>query len=257
MKLKIDINCDLGESFGNFRVGHDSEIMPFITSANIACGFHAGDPLIMARTVKLAKENGVAIGAHPSFPDLMGFGRREMSLSKEEVKNIVTYQIGALEAFAKAIDKNLQHVKPHGALYNTAAKNEAYANAIIEALRAVNSKLVLFAPVNSKMAKTAVKAGLRVAYEAFADRAYNPDGSLVSRNIAGAVIGEARLVAERVVRMVKEKKITTINGQTVKFDEVHTICVHGDMLNAVELADSVKKALLAADVEVTQVGTFI
>lgn len=257
MKQKIDINCDLGESFGNFKIGHDAEIMPFITSANIACGFHAGDPVVIARTVKLAKENRVEIGAHPGFPDLLGFGRRNMSLSQEEVENIIIYQIGALAAFAKAADKNLQHVKPHGALYNTAAKNEAYANAIIEALRTVNSKLMLFALANSKMAKMAAEAGLRVAHEIFVDRAYNPDGSLVSRNIAGAVIEETKLVAERAVRIVKEKRVTAIDGQTVKFDEVHTICVHGDTSNAVELAKSVKKALLAADVEVTPVGTFV
>ena len=131
MVAEIDINCDLGESFGNFKVGHDTEIMPFITSANIACGFHAGDPVVMAKTVRLAKENGVAIGAHPSFPDLMGFGRREMSLSGEEVRNIVVYQVGALEAFAKSVKAGLQHVKPHGALYNAAAKNASYSEAII------------------------------------------------------------------------------------------------------------------------------
>lgn len=257
MKPKIDINCDLGESFGSFKIGHDAEIMPFITSANIACGFHAGDPNVMARAVKLAKESGVAVGAHPGFPDLMGFGRHDMGLSKEEVKNLIIYQVGALEAFAKAADMELQHVKPHGALYNAALKNEAYAEAIIEAVRTVNSKLVLFVLANSKMAKMAVEVGLHVACEVFADRAYNPDGSLVPRNVAGAVIEDAKLVAEGAVRMVKEKKATAINGQTVMFDEVHTICVHGDTLNAVKLAKSVKKALLAADVEVTPVGTFI
>ena len=257
MKPKIDINCDLGESFGSFKIGYDAEIMPFITSANIACGLHAGDPVVMARTVKLAKENRVAIGAHPGFPDLMGFGRRYMSLSNEEVRNIVIYQVGALEAFAKAVGMDLQHVKPHGALYNAAAKNEAYANAIIEAVRAVNPKLVLFALANSKMAKMAVKAGLRVASEAFVDRAFNADGSLVSRNVVGAVIEDAKIVAERAVRMIKTGRVTAINGQTVKFDEIHTICVHGDTLNAVELAKAVKKALLAADVEVAPVGTFV
>jgi UPF0271 protein len=179
MKQKIDINCDLGESFGNFKIGNDTEIMPSITSANIACGFHAGDPVVMAQTVKLAKRNNVAIGAHPGFPDLIGFGRRHMSLSNQEVKNIVIYQIGALEAFAKTVDTKLQHVKPHGALYNAVSKNEAYAEAIIEAVGAANPKLVLFALANSKMAKAAARAGLRVAHEIFADRAYNSDGSLV------------------------------------------------------------------------------
>ncbi len=257
MNFKIDINCDLGESFGNFKVGHDAEIMPFITSANIACGFHAGDPAVMARTIKLAKENRVAIGAHPGLPDLAGFGRRDMSLSKEEVRNICIYQVGALEAFAKAADTDLQHVKPHGALYNAAAKNEAYANAIIEAVRVVNLKLVLFTLANSKMAKMAAEAGLHVASEVFVDRAYNPDGSLVSRNVEGAVIENAKFAAERAVMMVKKKRITAIDGQTVEFNEVQTICVHGDTLNAVKLAKAVKKALLAANVEVAPVGTFI
>jgi UPF0271 protein len=257
MKLKIDINCDLGEKFGVFKVGHDAKIMPFITSANIACGFHAGDPTVMARTIKLAKDNKVAIGAHPGFPDLAGFGRRDMGLSKEEVRNICIYQVGALEALTKAADTDLQHVKPHGALYNAAAKNKAYASAIIEAVRAVNSTLVVFALANSKMAKMAVEAGLRVASEVFVDRAYNPDGSLVSRDIKGAVIEDVKFAAERAAMIVKEKRVTAIDGQTVKFDEVQTICVHGDTLNAVELAKAVKKALLAANVEVAPVGTFI
>lgn len=257
MKPKIDINCDLGESFGNFKIGHDAEIMPFITSVNIACGFHAGDPVVMARTVKMAKENGVAVGAHPSFPDLMGFGRRDMSLSKEELKTIVIYQIGALEAFARAASVHLQHVKPHGALYNTASENEADASAIIEAVRAVNPRLVLFALANSKMAKMAAGAGLRVAHEAFIDRAYNSDGSLVSRRTAGAVIEEPKAVAERAVRMVKEREVMAIDGGAVRFDEVNTLCVHGDTLNAVGLAKSVKKALVAEGIEVVAVGLFV
>ncbi len=257
MKPKIDINCDLGESFGNFKVGHDSEIMPFITSANIACGFHGGDPAVMTQTVKLAKENRVAAGAHPGFPDLMGFGRRNMSLSKEDVKNIIIYQVGALQAFAKAADTVLHHVKPHGALYNAATQNEAYATAIIEAVRVIDPKLVLFALANSRMAKMAEKAGLRVAHEAFVDRAYNSDGSLVSRSLTGAIIEDAKRVAERAVRLVKEKKVAAVDGQTVKFDDVHTLCVHGDTLNAVELAKSVKKALLNANIEAAPVGTFV
>ncbi len=257
MKPKIDINCDLGESFGNFKIGHDAEIMPNITSANIACGFHAGDPMIMAKTVKLTKENGVAVGAHPGFPDLAGFGRRHMEFSKEEARNIVIYQVGALKAFAKTEGVALQHVKPHGALYNAAAKNGAYAEAIIGALRAINPRLVLFALAESRMAKTAAEAGLRVAHEVFADRTYKADGTLVPRNVAGAVITDSKLVARRAVKMVEEKKIATINGRVVEFDEVHTICVHGDTLNAVELSKSIKKALIAAGIEVAPVGTFV
>ena len=257
MKSKVDINCDMGESFGHFKVGHDDEIMPFITSANIACGFHAGDPMVIARTVKLAKKKSVAVGAHPGFPDLAGFGRRNMELSKEEVTNIMIYQIGALEAFTKAADTILQHTKPHGALYNAVAKNEAYIEAIIEAVCTVDPKLVLFALAGSQMAKMAEEAGMRVAHEVFADRAYTPDGSLVSRNTAGAILEDAKLVAMRAVRMVKERRIIAINGHDVEFEEVHTICVHGDTLCAVDLARAVKEALLTAKVEVVPVGTFV
>jgi UPF0271 protein len=257
MKSKVDINCDMGESFGHFKVGHDAEIMSFITSANIACGFHAGDPMVMARTVRLAKKKGVAVGAHPGFPDLAGFGRRNMGLSKEEVTNIVIYQIGALEAFTKATGTVLQHIKPHGALYNAAAKSEVYIEAIIEAVCVVDPKLVLFALTGSRMAKMAEEAGMRVACEVFADRAYAPDGSLVSRSMAGAIIEDSKLVAKRAVRMVKERRILAINGHEVEFDKVHTICVHGDTLGAVDLARAVKEALLAAKVKVMPVGTFV
>ncbi len=225
MRPKIDINCDLGESFGSYKIGCDAEIMHFITSANVACGFHAGDPMVIAKTVKLAKENGVAVGAHPGFPDLMGFGRRHMGLSKEEVKNIVIYQIGALQAFAKDAGLDLQHVKPHGALYNAAGEKEVYAQAIIEAVSAVNSNLVLFALANSKMARMAEESGLRVAHEVFVDRAYNPDGSLVSRISHGAMIEDPDLFTDRVVPMVKERRVSAINGQSVKFEKVHTVCV--------------------------------
>lgn len=257
MKHKIDINCDLGESFGSYTFGNDAEIMPLITSANVACGFHAGDPVEMAKTVKLAKENGVAVGAHPGFPDLAGFGRRDMGLSKEEVRSIVVYQVGALQAFAKVGGLDLQHVKLHGALYNAAAKNKDYAQAIIEAVGTIDSDLVLFASANSKMVTMAEEAGLRVACEVFVDRAYNPDGSLVSRVTAGAVIEDPNLVAERAVTMVKERRVSAINGQTVKFEKVHTICVHGDTLNAVQLAKAVRKALSAADVKVLPAGSFV
>ena len=255
--MRIDLNCDLGESFGSFKVGHDAAIMPFITSANVACGFHAGDPMIMAETVELAKKNKVAVGAHPGFPDLLGFGRRDMGLSKKEVKNIMLYQVGALQVFTRSIGIALQHVKPHGALYNATAKNEAYMEAIIEAVAALDPRPMLFAFAGSKMAGMAEDAGLRVAHEVFVDRAYNADGSLVTRSVSGAVIEDARLVAERVVSMVKEKSIKAIDGKTVRFDQVHTVCLHGDTLNAVELVKAMKKALLVANVEVVPVGTFL
>lgn len=255
VKLEIDINCDLGEAVG--KVGHDAEIMPFITSANVASGFHAGNPVVMAQTVKLAKENEVAVGVHPSYQDPEGFGRREMRLSKKDVRCSVIYQIGALQAFTTAAGVNLQHVKPHGALYNAASKKEAFAEAIIEAVDAVNPRLVVYALADSMMAKMTAEAGLRVAHEAFVDRGYNPDGSLVPRNMEGAVISEPETVADRALSMVKERKVDAIYGGTVKFSKLHTICFHGDTLNAVQTAKRLNRALLDANVEVKAVGTFI
>ncbi len=255
MKLEIDINCDLGEAVG--KAGQDAEIMPFITSANIASGFHAGNPVVMAQTVKLAKENQVAVGVHPGFKDPEGFGRREMRLSKREVRCNVIYQIGALQAFTTAAGVNLQHVKPHGALYNVASKKEAFAEAIIEAVDAVNPKLVVYALAGSMMAKMTAEAGLRVAHEAFVDRGYNLDGSLVPRNMVGAVISEPKTVTDRALSIVKERKVEAICGGTAEFGELHTICFHGDTLNAVQTAKSLKKALLDASIEVKAVGTFL
>ena len=257
MKPRVDINCDLGESYGHFKVGCDEEVMPYITSANVACGFHAGDPMVMAKTVKLAKQHHVAVGAHPGFPDLMGFGRREMKLDYEELKNLVTYQIGALQAFAKAVYVEVQHVKPHGALYNMATVYATLAKAVVEAVVSFDSKLIVFAQANSEMAKAAAKAGLRVAYEVFADRAYNSDGSLVSRANAGAVIEDVKKVAERAIKMVKEKCVVAVDGSVVDLGEVHTICVHGDNLRAVELVKALRKRLGQAGVEVVSVGEFV
>jgi UPF0271 protein len=257
LKPRVDLNCDLGESYGRFKVGCDEKVMPYITSANIACGFHAGDPTVMAKTVKLAKQHSVAIGAHPGFPDLMGFGRREMKLAYEELKNLVIYQIGALQAFAKAVGVGVQHVKPHGALYNMAMTDATLAKAFVEAVVAFDSKLIVFAQANSKVAEVAAKAGLRVAYEVFADRAYNSDGSLVSRATTGAVIEDAKEVTERAIEMVKEKCAVAVDGSVVDLGEVHTICVHGDNLRAVELVKALRKRLERAGVEVVSVGRFV
>jgi UPF0271 protein len=257
LKLKVDLNCDLGESLGNFKVGSDPELMPYITSANIACGFHAGDPVVMADTVKLAKQHKVAIGAHPGFPDLMGFGRREMRLTEEEAKNYTIYQVGALQAFAKAAGVELQHVKPHGALYNMAMKDRTLAKAVVEAIGTVGSRLIVFAVAESELAKAASKGGLRVACEVFADRAYNSDGSLVSRAVAGAAIEDSEIVVERAVRMVKEKRVTAMDGKTVELGEVHTICVHGDNLEAVALVKALRKGLEKAGVDVVSVSKFL
>jgi UPF0271 protein len=257
LKLKIDINCDLGESYGEFKVGNDTEIMPHITSANIACGFHAGDPMTIARTINLAKKYNVAIGAHPSFLDPMGFGRREMQLTAEEVKNYTVYQVSALAGFAKTVDMSLQHVKPHGALYNMAAKDEKLSKAIVEAVVALDSSLIVFAPPNSALAGVADKNGLRVACEFFADRSYNPDGSLVSRKQPNAIIQEPKNVVKRVIKVVKDGTVLATNGKVVDVGEVHTICVHGDTPTSVKLAEAINQGLVKVGIEVKHVGSFI
>ncbi len=257
LKLRIDINCDLGESYGHFKVGQDADIMPNITSANVACGFHAGDPSTMAFTVKMAKRLGIAVGAHLGFPDLRGFGRLEMKLKPEETRNDVMYQIGALQAFAAASHIRLQHVKPHGALYNMAARDASLSEIVLEAVKCVDPELIIFAPSKSMMAMVASKMGFRVALEAFADRAYNPDGTLVSRGKPEAVIENPKLVAERVAKMVKEGTVLSVDGKTVDLGEVHTICIHGDTPNATQLARALKSKLLAAKIDVKPVGSFL
>jgi UPF0271 protein len=213
--------------------------------------------MTMMHTVNLAKKHRVAVGAHPGYPDLLGFGRREMQLTMDEIRNYMIYQINALQGFAKAAGIGLQHVKPHGALYNTAVKDTDVSRAIAEAVKALNSKLIVFAPPRSELARAVVKAGLRVAHEVFADRAYNFDGSLVSRKQPNAVIKESRQVVERVVKMVKEGIVTAVNGETVKLGEVHTICVHGDTPTAVELVKNLKKGLIEASIGVKPANSFV
>ncbi len=257
MKRKIDINCDLGESYGVFKIGNDEKIMPHITSANIACGFHAGDPTTIAHTIDIAKKHGVAVGAHPGYPDIMGFGRREMQLTSEEAKNYTLYQVSALQGFAKAANLDLQHVKPHGALYNMAAKDEKLSNAIIEAIKALDTDLIVFAPPNSTLSEAAAKNRLRVAHEFFADRAYNPDGSLVSRKQSNAIIQNPKKVVERVVKAVEDGTVAAANGEVLDVGRVHTVCVHGDTPVALELAETIRKGLIRAGIEVKPVGSFI
>jgi len=257
LKLRIDINCDLGESYGRFKVGQDSRIMPHITSANVACGFHAGDPVTMAHTVDLAKRCGVAVGAHPGYPDLMGFGRREMKLNSEETKSYIMYQIGALQAFAAASSISLQHVKPHGALYNMATRDRDLSKIIVEAVQCIDSDLILVGPPTSMIAKVASEMGLRVALEVFADRAYNSDGTLVSRSQPDSVIEDPKLVVERARKMIEQGTVLAVNGEIVHLGEIHTICVHGDTPNAVEMARTLKSKLLAAKIDVKPVGSFL
>ena len=254
MANKIDFNCDMGESFGMYKMGLDEEVIKHITSANIACGFHAGDPNWMRTTVKLAEEHGVAIGAHPSFPDLSGFGRRAMNASALEVKNDVIYQMGALQAFTGA--KRLQHVKPHGAMYNMAVDDQDLATAICEALLEVDSDIVLLALAGSQWISIAEDLGLRVGREIFADRALNTDGTLVSRSKEGSVIHDIQEVVDRSLRMVTEGKAVAISGEVIDV-EADSLCLHGDTPGAVDMAQALKQALVAEDVEVTPLGELV
>lgn len=240
--MKVDLNSDLGESFGRYKLGLDEEVMKFISSANVATGWHAGDPLVMRRTVRLAKENGVAVGAHPGYPDLLGFGRRYMKLSPEEARNYILYQVGALYAFVRAEGVELQHVKPHGALYNTLVKEEELARAVIEGIADFDKNLIFVTLSGSRPAQIAEEIGVKVAHEVFADRAYNPDGTLVPRSKPGAVIHDKEEIAECVVSMVKDGGVRAINGEWVEL-RVDTICVHGDNPKAVEIAKHVREVL--------------
>jgi UPF0271 protein len=254
--MNVDINCDMGESFGVYRLGYDEEMMAHITSANIACGYHAGDPIVMERTISLAKKHGVSPGAHPGFPDLVGFGRRSMELTPREVRNDLIYQVGALSAFAQVEGLTLQHVKPHGQLYNLAAKDEPMTRAICEAIVALEKNLILVALSGSNMAGIALKSGLKVAREAFADRAYHRDGSLVSRKREGSVIHDPKRAAERVIRMVQEGKVQSIEGDLIDL-EIDSVCVHGDTPGAVQLAQTIRTNLERAGITVLPMEKFI
>lgn len=251
--MHIDLNCDLGESFGAYTLGLDSEVIPFITSANIACGCHAGDPLVMDATVRACKAAGVAVGAHPGYPDLMGFGRRDMAASPKEVKAYVQYQVGALWAFCVSHNLALRHVKPHGAMYNMAGKDIALARAICEGIRAVDPGLILLALSGSRMIEAAREAGLPCAKEVFADRAYEEDGSLVARGKPGAMITDEDLAIARVVRIVKEGLVTSITGTDISL-EADSVCVHGDNAHALAFVKKIRKALEENGVDVRAMG---
>lgn len=240
--MKIDLNCDCGESFGNYKLGLDEKIVKYVSSVNIACGFHAGDPLVMNKTVQLAKENSVAVGAHPGFPDLVGFGRRNMNVSLSELKAMIQYQLGALNAFCKINGISLQHVKPHGAMYNMACRDEKMAFAIAESIAEFDENLILLGMSGSKMLKAAEIVGLKSKNEVFADRAYNDDGTLVSRSLSGAVIKDENLAIERVIQMVKTHTVTSINGKTIEVSP-DSICVHGDNEKAVDFLLKIKTEL--------------
>jgi UPF0271 protein len=245
----IDLNSDLGESFGPWQMGADEELMTSITSANVACGFHAGDPTVMRRTIALAKAHGVAVGAHPGFADLVGFGRREMHVSPAEVEDLVLYQVAAIAGVAASEGVRLQHVKAHGALYNMAARDAALAAAIARAVAAFDRSLILFGLPNSALLQEGENAGLPIAAEIFADRTYERDGSLTSRRKPGSVIHDPAQVVDRAVRMVTSGRVTATDGSEIPL-RTDTMCLHGDTPGSAELARRIRGALEASGVTV-------
>jgi UPF0271 protein len=251
--MSIDLNSDLGESFGAWTMGHDEALMPTITSANVACGFHAGDPGVMRRTVELALAHGVAIGAHPGFHDLVGFGRREIRCDPQDVEDLVVYQVAALAGVAARQGGRLQHVKAHGALYNMACRDRALADAIARATAAVDATLILFGLPDSELLRAGQRAGLRVAAEVFADRAYNPDGSLVSRSLAGSVLHDEREVVSRAVGMARDGRVVAVDGSEIGL-RADTLCVHGDTPGAASLAGAIRRALEREGIAVQALG---
>nr|WP_188562787.1 5-oxoprolinase subunit PxpA [Hymenobacter frigidus] len=244
----VDLNCDMGESFGAWHLGHDAAIMPFITSANIACGFHAGDPAVMKRTVRLALRHSVAIGAHPGLPDLVGFGRRNMDISAEEAFEMTVYQLGALTAIVRAEGGALHHLKPHGALYNMAATNAALAEALAEAVYKVQPELTLYGLAGSELTKAGEKLGLRTAHEVFADRTYQADGTLTPRRQPDALLTDAAAATAQVLRLVTEGRVRSQQGPDVAL-RADTVCLHGDGAHALEFAQQLNQALRAAGVQ--------
>lgn len=245
----IDINCDLGEGFGVYRPVNDAALLPLVTSANIACGYHAGDPAIMRETVRLCVAGGVAVGAHPGLPDPAGFGRRDMRISAQEAYDMVVYQVGALQAFARAEGATVTHVKPHGALYNMAAVDRALAEAIADAVRRVDARLVLYGLAGSELIAAGRRAGLLTAGEAFADRAYRADGTLVPRSEPGAVIGDAAEAARRVVALLQDGAMPIAGGGAIAL-AADTVCVHGDGEHALAVLMRLRDALAAAGIAV-------
>jgi UPF0271 protein len=252
--MRIDINSDTGESFGAYTIGHDAGLFKSITSANVAAGFHAGDPSVLRDTIRLAKKHGVAVGAHPGFPDLVGFGRRELNVTLKEAEDLVLYQVAAVAGVAAAEGVKLQHVKPHGALFNMAVRHRDLSDAIARAVASFDRKLILFGLPGSEILNAGRAAGLPVAAEVFADRAYEPDGSLASRRKPGAVMHDAATVVARAVRMVKERTVVAIDGSVVTL-EADTICVHGDTPGSDDLALRIRAGLEAAGVTVRAIGS--
>jgi UPF0271 protein len=250
----IDFNADIGESFAGYKLGFDEEIVRYITSANIATGFHAGDPDWMALTVELAEKNGVGIGAHPAYPDLSGFGRREMALTPKEIHNSVKYQVSALMAFSS--NHRLQHVKPHGALYNRAVRDEQVAKAIVDAVKSIDKDLIHVVLAGSVWEKVARAEGVRVARECYADRAVTPEGTLVPRSQPGAVVHDENEVVSRSKMLATEGKVVAVDGTVIDFS-ADSICLHGDTAGAVQLAGAVRGELEAAGVKITRMSDIV
>lgn len=249
MAYKVDLNSDLGESFGAWKMGQDADVLTFVSSANVACGFHAGDPLVMKKTVEAAVKAGVAVGAHPGYPDLVGFGRRAVACSPDELYTDTLYQVGALKAFCEAAGTKLQHVKPHGAMYNSAAKKIEEATALAQAVKDSGAGIILMGLAGSKFDEAAEKVGVPYAAEAFADRGYMNDGTLVPRKMEGAFVRDVEMAAQRVIRMVKEGVVEAIDGTVVKL-RPHSICLHGDSPTAVQMAQTLRTRLIEAGIDI-------
>lgn len=245
---RVDLNSDLGESFGRYTLGMDERVIPLITSANVACGYHAADPVVMAKTVSMAKEAGIQVGAHPGFPDLMGFGRRNIAVTPQEARAYVLYQLGALEGFCRSAGLKLQHVKPHGALYNMAARDYELAKGICQAVAEFDKELIVLALSGGQLARAAQDMGLRTALEVFADRAYEEDGTLVGRGKPGAMITDEEEAIARVIRMIKEQKVMAVTGKDIPI-RADSVCVHGDGEKALAFVERIRQALGQEEIE--------
>lgn len=256
MSVKVDLNCDLGESFGAYKIGMDDEVIKLVSSANIACGFHASDPVVMQKTVKMAKESGIGIGAHPGFYDLMGFGRRNMVISPKEAYAYVTYQLGALYAFCSQVGVKIQHVKPHGALYNMAGKDYELAKGICQAIYDFDPEIILLGLSGSQMINAGKDIGLKCANEFFADRAYEDDGSLRARTKEGSMITDENEAIERVVKVLKTGKVTTYSGNEIEL-KIDSICVHGDNEHALEFVKIIRERLTKEGIEIASLGSIL
>ena len=252
MSQSIDLNCDMGESFGAWKMGRDAELMDYVSSVNIACGFHAGDPTVIRKTIETGIKKGVAIGAHPSFPDLQGFGRRAMALSPHEVFDTVLYQISAVKGICEALGAKLNHVKPHGALYNQAAKDKRLAEAIAKAVKSIDKNLIFYGLSGSHLISEAEKTGLKTASEVFADRSYQTDGSLTPRTETNALIHDSEQAISQVLEMVTNQTVTATGGEKVSI-KAETVCIHGDGANALEFARLIRARLTENGIEITKI----